>query len=243
MNRTSRHFVNASLLACVALAITACGPAQSNTEKDASAEVRGEPINAPKLSPASVQVVAKKELAPSIEPKAVAPVEAKPVVANPATETKAPDKVVPPVIAQAKTGDLLTVGFDKLASYNFDIPDDAPLTNQTATVDKADEQIPANVKAFNQKKVSIKGFMLPLKVQDGSVTEFLIMKDQSMCCYGNVPKITEWVSVKTTGKGVKPIMDQAVSIQGTLHVGAMRENGYLVGIYQMDGDKLIESGD
>ena len=70
------------------------------------------------------------------------------------------------------------------------------------------------------------------------------MKDQSMCCYGNVPKITEWISVKTTGKGVKPIMDQPVNIQGNmLHVGAMRENGYLVGIYGMDGEKLVESGD
>jgi hypothetical protein len=68
------------------------------------------------------------------------------------------------------------------------------------------------------------------------------MKDQSMCCYGTVPKITEWVSVKTAGKGVKPIMDQAVNVQGTLKVGAMRENGYLVGIYEMDGERLTESG-
>jgi nitrate reductase NapE component len=30
-------------------------------------------------------------------------------------------------------------------------------------------------------------------------------------------------------------MDQAVTLYGTLKVGAMRENGYLVGIYQMDG--------
>ena len=130
-----------------------------------------------------------------------------------------------------------TIGFDKLASYNF-VVDDAPLTNQVA--DKANDQIPTRVKSLDDTKVSIKGFMLPLKVADGSVTEFLIMKDQSMCCFGTVPKITEWVSVKTT-KGVKPIMDQPISILGTLHVGALRENGYLVGIYQMDGDKLDTS--
>lgn len=131
----------------------------------------------------------------------------------------------------------MTVGFDKLASYNFEV-DEAPFTNQAAG-DKANEQIPARVKAFDQHKVSITGFMLPLKVTSGEVTEFLIMKDQSLCCYGSVPKINEWVSVKTASHGVKPIMDQPVSIQGTLHVGAMRENGYLIGIYQMDGDKLI----
>ena len=132
------------------------------------------------------------------------------------------------------------MGFDKLASYNFDVPDDEPVTNKTAGPDKVDEQIPSTVKAFNHKKVFIKGFMLPLKVDNGVVTEFLILKDQSMCCYGNVPKITEWVSVKTASKGIKPVMDQPVSIEGTLHVGAMRENGYLVGIYQMDGEKMVE---
>ena len=84
--------------------------------------------------------------------------------------------------------------------------------------------------------------MLPLKVEGGLVTELLIMKDQSMCCYGNVPKITEWVNVKTSGSGIKPIMDQPISILGTLHVGAMRENGYLIGIYQMDGEKVVDSG-
>lgn len=134
------------------------------------------------------------------------------------------------------------VGFDKLAWYNFEVLDDAPVTNLTAGADKADDQIPASVKCFNLKKVSIKGFMLPLKVDNGKVTEFLILKDQSMCCYGATPKINEWVSVKLNGAGIKPIMDQPVSMLGTLHVGAMRENGYLVGIYHMDGDKLIDPG-
>jgi len=133
--------------------------------------------------------------------------------------------------------DYSMVGFDRLASYNFQV-DEAPFTNQPAA-DKANDQIPAPVKSLNQQKVTIKGFMLPLKVSEGAVTEFLIMKDQSMCCYGTVPKITEWVSVKMNGHGVKSIMDQPVSVEGTLRVGAMRENGYLIGIYQMDGEKLI----
>jgi hypothetical protein len=33
-------------------------------------------------------------------------------------------------------------------------------------------------------------------------------------------------------------MDQAVTMQGKLKVGAIRENGYLVGIYQMDGESM-----
>ena len=59
-----------------------------------------------------------------------------------------------------------------------------------------------------------------------------------MCCYGTTPKITEWVTVKMNDKGVKPIMDQPVTLFGKLHVGETRENGYLVGIYEMVGDKM-----
>lgn len=224
----------------VALAMTACGPSPSASEKQAPLEVHGEPINLAQSTPRQTN-----------QP-AVATATVQPVVAQPAASSPTPVSVPVAITDAPKTLEVKTastddayqpVGFDKLASYNFEVQEDAPVTNQTATADKADDQIPATVKAFNQKKVSIRGFMLPLKVENGKVTEFLIMKDQSMCCYGATPKINEWVSVKLSGRGIKPIMDQPVSMLGTLHVGAMRENGYLVGIYQMDGDKLIDTGD
>jgi len=139
-----------------------------------------------------------------------------------------------------KIGDYQVVGFDKLSAYSFEVSDDllAPATNNAAMAQRVDSQIPPAVKTFNDKLVALKGFMLPLKVEGGLVTELLIMRDQSMCCYGVQPKINEWVSVKMLRAGVKPIMDQPVTLLGKLHVGEMRENGYLVGIYSMDGDKM-----
>ncbi len=146
-----------------------------------------------------------------------------------------------PAASEATDGAFATVGFDKLSAFKYDVPEDAGATN-SALLKDPDQQIPAEVKAFNGRRVSLKGFMLPLKVEGGLVTELLIMRDQSMCCYGAVPKINEWVSVKMTSKGVKPVMDQAVTLQGTLKVGAIRENGYLVGIYQMDGERVNPPG-
>jgi len=133
------------------------------------------------------------------------------------------------------------IGFDRLSAFKFEPGEDLlnPQTNRVAGQSlSADAMIPANVKAFDQKKASIRGFMLPLKVEGGVVTELLIMRDQSMCCYGVVPKINEWISVKMQSKGVKAIMDQPVTLYGTLHVGEMRESGYLVGIYQFDGERM-----
>lgn len=195
----------------LALLVPGCSDAPKvERPADKAADVRGTPINTPS--------------APAPTVAAVSPSAAAAAVPSP-----------------VKRDDYALVGFDKLAGYNFDLPDEllAPQSNKLAEASlRTSQQIPALVKAFDQKRVALKGFMLPLKVKDGLVTELLIMRDQSMCCYGSVPKINEWVSVKMTGGGVKPVMDQAVTLYGKLHVGEMRENGYLIGIYALDGDKM-----
>jgi hypothetical protein len=185
-------------------------------------EIRGEPISAPVATP----------LLPEPPPSNGA------VVAGP--ESTAPAAPLPSgaPASEAKPGEPLMLGFEKLASFNYEMPDDINNTNAADTAQSA-SQIPDTVRALDKKSIGLKGFMLPLKVEGGLVTELLIMRDQSMCCYGTVPKINEWVSVKMTGKGVKPIMDQPVTMFGTLHVGEIRENGYLVGIYHLDGEKML----
>ena len=167
--------------------------------------VRGQPI---------------KPAAPKGQPivKAGPSTNAPPALAPSATSTN---------VAPAKPGGPLDLGFDKLAGFSYVVPE---YTGTTPPPAPNTNQIPATVRALDGKTVAVKGFMLPLKVEGGLITELLIMRDQSMCCYGSVPKINEWVSVKMTGKGVKPIMDQAVTLYGKLHVGEIRENGYLVEI-------------
>src|SRR5438045_2824123 len=76
------------------------------------------------------------------------------------------------------------VGFDKLSAFHYIMPDEVSPTNQPPS-----DQFPAAVKALNEKPIALRGFMLPLKVDQGLVTEMLIMKDQSMCCFGTSPKI------------------------------------------------------
>ncbi len=122
------------------------------------------------------------------------------------------------------------VGFDRLASYDYTPPD----TDNA----KPTDQIPAKIKALDQKKVAVTGFMLPTKMDKGLVTEFLLVKDAMMCCYGAMPKVNEWVVVKMTGAGVKPLMDLPITFEGKLHVGEMFENGYLTGVYLLDGDRM-----
>lgn len=122
------------------------------------------------------------------------------------------------------------VGFDRLAGYSYTPPDAdaAPVPNQ----------IPEKIKALDRRKVAVTGFMLPTKMDKGLVTEFLLVKDPMMCCYGVVPKVNEWIVVKMNGPGVKPLMDLPLTFEGRLHVGELFENGYLTGLYLLEGDQL-----
>jgi len=162
----------------------------------------------------SLLVACKRETAQ----EAAVDIRGQPIGATTATSN------APAASAAKRIGQYDVVGFDKLAAYTFEVSDEllAPATNSAAMAQRVDSQIPAPVKAFNNKPVALTGFMLPLKVEGGLVTELLIMRDQSMCCYGVQPKINEWVSVKMAKTGVKPVMDQPVTLFGKLHVGEMR---------------------
>jgi len=125
----------------------------------------------------------------------------------------------------------LKVGFDRLGSF--------PFVGDCSTVSAADTeaQIPAAIKKLNGQKVIVTGFMLPVKMGGNNelTTEFLLLKSQLLCCYGIAPQANEWILVEMP-KGVKPLMDVPISFRGTMHVGAMFENGYLTGIYSVDGE-------
>ena len=132
------------------------------------------------------------------------------------------------------------VGFDHLAGFEYDMPEEwAFIRVGTEPPPRpAGAVIPDFITKLDSQTIGLRGFMLPLKVEDGLVTELLLMRDQSMCCYGTQPEINEWVSVKMKDEGVKPVMDEPVTLLGTLKVGEFRENGYLVGIYEMEGHSL-----
>jgi hypothetical protein len=133
----------------------------------------------------------------------------------------------------------LKLGFDQLASYAFNPPPFDPAASPNEKPPTGEEQIPANVKSWNGKKAVITGYMVPVKMDKGLVTEFLLMRNTMACCFGSVPNMNEWVVVKMK-KGVQPMMDVPVAFFGELKVGAMFENGYMTGLYELDGEKMGE---
>jgi hypothetical protein len=211
-----KHLVSA----CAVIALSACSPKEENVSAKATAEIKGKPIaraaetNAV-TQPTTIAANTSPTQSSALSPQSLAPTQ---------SLTNAPIELI---------NGYSKIGFDKLAAFRYVMPDEISETNKPPA-----DQFPPAIKSLNEKPIALRGFMLPLKIDQGLVTEMLIMKDQSMCCFGSTPKINEWVSVKMAEKGVKPVMDQPVTVFGKLKVGEMRENGYLVGIYEMAGDKM-----
>jgi uncharacterized protein len=132
-------------------------------------------------------------------------------------------------------GAYLKLGFDRLAGFKFVTPAYDPVADPKAVPPTGEEQIPTDVKGWNEKKAVITGFMLPTKLENGKATEFLIMANQMACCYGTVPNMNEWVVVRMP-QGTPVTQDVPISFYGTLRVGAMFESGYMTGIYALDAD-------
>ncbi|HLX63588.1 MAG TPA: DUF3299 domain-containing protein [Planctomycetota bacterium] len=155
--------------------------------------------------------------------------------AAPAAAAQSQSAPVVPVEAKSGDGDFLPVTFSTLSSYYYELPSaDDPVT-KTAPKD----QIPQPIKSLNGKKVAIQGFMVPTDLKNGKTTRFLLVKDQSLCCFGRMPRMNEWVSVTMKpGKAARVIQDQPVTVFGNIAVGEDMDKGEVLSIYRVDSEDV-----
>ena len=130
--------------------------------------------------------------------------------------------------------------FNMLTSYPFREPNWAKMEDPAYIASlKLDEQISPQIQAMNGKKVEVEGFMLPLDMSEGNLRTFMLLKDQMACCFGNMPRLNEWVYVRVPKKKKISIhQDVPITLLGTLRVGAKFEGEVLTGIYHLDLDNI-----
>lgn len=112
-------------------------------------------------------------------------------------------------------------------------------TNSTLDTLRRTGEIPAHVKALDGKKVSVQGYVKPLKQDASGVTEFLLMRDHGLCCQTNIPQINEWVHVRMSGRSVPFTHERQFVVRGVFQVGELRGAGNVVSVYRLAGDEII----
>jgi len=131
-----------------------------------------------------------------------------------------------------------SIAYSQLAGFKFRPPPQPHASDQPPP--DVLGQVPAAIRQLDGRKIVLTGFMLPLKLEKGLATEFFFLSSPTACCYGIMPDPNEWMFVKMRDEGLPAIQDVPMFLAGRLHVRARWDEGYLIGIYDLEGHGLLK---
>ncbi len=109
-----------------------------------------------------------------------------------------------------------------------------PFNDQT----DGEAQVPEVYRRLDGQKVLLIGQQYVDYTAEPTVTRFQLVYSIQNCCFNGPPKVQERVFANAP-KGKKvPVYGGLARVYGTLHVKAIRENGTVVSLYEMDIEKM-----
>ena len=152
----------------------------------------------------------------------------------PAADIKEPHKTT------IEGQEMFVVGFDRLSAFEYTIVD-AGTGASREEIEKARkrDQVPAWIRFYQDKRVVLTGYLMPLQIENGRAKKFVLMKDINTCCYGAVPNMNDYVVVTMKGEAVPAVQDVPVELIGTLHIEEKYDNGYVTSLFTLDGEKFL----
>ena len=158
------------------------------------------------------------------------------------TNTGSSSSTPPPVSKSAapatRSGDFLALSWDKLSGYKYDLYEVASETNSGRALLKSDDVIPPEVKRLDGQQVTVRGYVLSLRTRRGRISDFLLLRDQGTCCFGEKAQINHYIRVKHREGIPHTANGGEITVSGVLHVGETYVGGYLTGLYNLDLEKV-----
>lgn len=95
--------------------------------------------------------------------------------------------------------------------------------------------VPAELARLDGKSVRVTGYMLPTAYGRGLVREFMLMRSQATCCFGQAAQANEFLVVTTAApEGVPAVMDVPATFAGTLRILPVKTNGVVVQCFRIE---------
>jgi len=136
--------------------------------------------------------------------------------------------------------EVYALGFDKLSSFTYSLVDAGTgATPEQIAEHLKQDPVPAWVRTYDKQQVVITGYMMPLQIENGRSRKFVMMRDVTTCCYGAVPNMNDYLVVTMKGAGIEVVQDLPVQLLGTFRIDHRYENGFVVSLFVMDGEKLL----
>ena len=98
---------------------------------------------------------------------------------------------------------------------------------------------PEDVLALDARRVTVRGFMVPLELDGSRVTSFVLVGSQLHCHFGVIPKMNEWIHVTMTeGESSRYLPELPVLVWGELSVGEKLRRGQVASLYRMTATQV-----
>ncbi len=122
-----------------------------------------------------------------------------------------------------------SLSFNDISSYPYrEDKDGKPL-----------DKVPDEIKKLDKQQVAISGFMVPLGLSTEGVKDFILIKNQMLCCFGQPPKLNEWVMVRSS-KPMRATVEVPIVVLGTLQVGEEYVQGQLASLYRLQAESITD---
>ena len=205
-------------------------------QKD-GADIKGAPIDSPAEAPAGA-AAQQGGAAPQGQTLGKAVPQASLDLLQKAEAEAAKD---PLTFTKTKDGKYLKVTFNALGSYPYEVPDPDKILASPTPNKPLKDQVPAKLKELNGQEAVVVGFMVPVEVDSkGGVKSFALTQNQMYCCFGVPPSMNEWVMVTMNGDPSKYYSDMPVAAFGKIEVGEQFEDGYVMSIYRIKCEKVMD---
>jgi len=98
--------------------------------------------------------------------------------------------------------------------------------------------LPAAVKALEQQRVRIRGYILPSFQQRG-ITQFVLVRDNMECCFGPGALLHDCVVVRMLPGRSADFSIRPVAVTGTFRLEELKgPDGKHLAVYALDGDEV-----
>ncbi|MGH0034512.1 MAG: DUF3299 domain-containing protein [Myxococcota bacterium] len=134
------------------------------------------------------------------------------------------------------------VSWDTLGGFTYDLQVPGALEDASpeALSERHGQLFPPEVRALDRRPVAVRGFVLPISMRDGRITEFILAaKNEIGCCFGDGLSMNQWIHVAAPeGRSFDLEPLGVATVLGLLEVGEEVRRGTVMSLYRMREAKV-----
>ncbi len=132
-----------------------------------------------------------------------------------------------------------TEGPQNALRVSYDDLDLLKVLNMEPVPEDATKHFPSWLKALDGQQVRLRGFMYPT-FQATGIDQFVLARDNQICCFGRNPKVYDLVSVQMkNGATTDYIQNRPFDVIGTFRIDLIAEGGKPMGLYWLEDSVVI----